>query len=98
MRLCIGFAFCDNAADIFYKGEALCGRCDLRKYGAVIGTLETAAPSVRPKGRVAGEAVSPLSADPAPAPTSDEFYDLLDSKGWDLVDLEAALIEFLETA
>jgi hypothetical protein len=113
MRLCLGYAFCGNAATVYYKG-AYCGRCADRKWGSqptMLAALELSNVArtldpVRPQERLPSGAVSVLGAgvrDGLPVPPrtsapspSDEFYDLLDAKGWDMVDLEAALIEFLE--
>ena len=39
MRLCVGFTFCDNAADLTYKGHAWCSSCAFRRYGASVGLL-----------------------------------------------------------
>lgn len=109
MRLCQRPG-CDAAADLYYKGP-WCAMHAAQTYGAVIGTLSTvktpgalgyagsAAPSARPMGRVAAEALHPSSADAAPAPsiTTAELLDTLAAHGLlDPVDLEWELVQRLE--
>jgi hypothetical protein len=101
MRLCVGFTFCDNAADIFYKGEALCGGCANRKYGSSVGLLaaiqlqEVRGPD--PSGAALGSgppSVPVLAAGPLQAASVDAvspaapFADYLLSGEWTLGDVE----------
>lgn len=102
MRLCVGFTFCDNAADIFYRGEALCGGCANRKYGASVGLLAAiqlqevrahGSLPARPKGAAStvpvleGASVSGALGASEPPHPSLGFADML-GDGWTLNDVE----------
>jgi hypothetical protein len=109
LRLCVGYAFCGNSADLWYKGRAWCGGCAKRRFGRVpfwVADMESRVPRDNPPGDAVGRGVghpagsgtaghSPVNPS-TPAPTPDEFLDTLSAKGWDMVDLEWALVDALE--
>jgi hypothetical protein len=98
MRLCQRL-LCDETATVWFRGPW----CSL--HANILGdepyrAFESRVPPVDPGravGRVSSGMVTTLSSPEAPARirTEDEFLDLLDERGWGLLDLEYILLDAL---
>jgi hypothetical protein len=97
MRICHGL-LCDNAADVWMRGKAWCIPCSIKRFGfttSAASVAEAVAPEAAPDPVAAG--MLTLCSPAAPGPFFDDpLVALLEQKGWDMFDLELALISALD--